>query len=286
MHWGKERGSMNERAWEREREGESENSRSRPSFQAAKLCLRSALWQRQPAGMETQPGNCNTPGITSRGQGHGTPPPTPGDTHGTPHATHAPALGCPALWGALEDTRTCLCVRAQIQTRGQFSQGPWVGSLGSRDAPLPSVRILTEVGWPWGAPLLSQPCFSLNSCGFSQYCCEPLPSPCASPSTCTQPRAHCPGDKRFRPPPLPSHLIDIALELKCVLQIYPGAGVPPQPLALGTCPHPLQLPCGRARVDKGAWEQVFRVWRPPLPGGEGAFRSRRIRSGSGCLGSA
>lgn len=56
-----------------------------------------------------------SPGIATllasppEGRGTGHPPPTPGDTHGIPHATHAPALGCPALWGALEDTRMFVC---------------------------------------------------------------------------------------------------------------------------------------------------------------------------------
>lgn len=51
-------------------------------------------------------------------------------------------------------------------------------------------------------------------------------------------------------------------------------------------PPPLQIPSSRARVDKRASEQVFKVRRPSLPRAEGVFQSRIIRSGSGCLGSA
>lgn len=51
-------------------------------------------------------------------------------------------------------------------------------------------------------------------------------------------------------------------------------------------PYPLQHLSCKAGVDKFALKLVFKVRRPSLPGVEGTFQSRIIRSGSGCLRSA
>lgn len=132
MHWGKERGSMNERAWERE----SENSWTLPSFQAANLCLQSTLWQRH-ACENINPSRefvfaSNPPGITHREQEGRTPrsrgAASSGDTWGLPpcHPCLSIVLkgGCPAYLGVPEDKKTCLFLPVHRPKRtSKFSHG-------------------------------------------------------------------------------------------------------------------------------------------------------------------
>lgn len=154
MHWGKERGSMNERAWERE----SENSRTLPSFQAANLCSQSTLWQRR-ACKDTKPSSefgfaSNPPAIAPRERRGGTPRSrgavSPRDTAGASPVPPAPQH---------PPQRRVSCLLGQTQRNKRVI--PWmhtwdVASPGRRDVPLPSAWVLARVEWAWGAPLLPQ----------------------------------------------------------------------------------------------------------------------------------
>lgn len=269
MHWGKERGSMNERAWERERE----RVKTAGAVQVSKL-QSSACNQRSGKGslQECKP----SPGIRLCSW-HRLPvtslSPGARDTllpaRGTPTGPLMPPM--PQHRGVLlpEHTRTCLCVHAQIQThsRSHIDPGaiPWEG--GMHLCP----RCGSSPGW--GGP--GEPHCSPSPVSPS----DPAVFPNIAVSTCTQPRAHSPGKTNGFAPHLCPLISQTSLGAQMrVHRFIPVLGFhhsPPSSRVLSPSPASPLLQSQR----------VLRIWRHSLPGGEGEFQSRMGRTGSGCLGS-
>lgn len=234
MHWGKERGSMNERAWEREREGVKTAGAVQVSKLQSFACNQgSGKGSRQEckpsAGIRLCKGHCWHHLPATWGTGH--PAPTARDTHGSPHATW-PSSGVSCLLGC---NRTCTDPNSS-----QSSHGSWVDS---REGGMPLCpRCGSSPGWggPRDPHCSPSPVSPSVPAVFPNTAVSPCPPPVQlwvqGSSTCTQPPAHSPGKTKDFAPHLCHHVTDIPLELKCVLQIYPSAGVPPQPPGTGHLP--------------------------------------------------
>lgn len=258
---------MNERAWEREREG----VKTAGAVQVSKL-QSFACNQRSGKG---SPQECKpSPGIRlCRGHswhhlpgtwGTGHPAPTAGDTHGSPQCHHGPAAGCPACWGAPEHARTCWRVHAQIQTHPSL---PWIlGRFPGKEGCPSALGVAPHQGGvALGTPTAPPALFLHQFLQFSQYCCESLPSPCAALSAGLQHLHTAPSSfswKGFCTPLLPScHRHPFGDEM-CFTDLSQCWGSTTAPWHWALAPIPYSSPAAEPGLIKGPWSRSLGLGAP------------------------